>query len=150
MTASQVAIVLSVPDLVKADAGTFLHTAEAAVEAARHDLDRKVRLVSIVKSDKNLVPVEFTDVAATQNHTSTRSANVTTSRVGIAGAGAGNHTVTGIKTTDTLVAVLHSDDTSHAVTDKTSEYTISAADTINNTSGTDSTGSHVIVVSQRT
>lgn len=60
----------------------------------------------------------------------------------IAGGAAGNHTVTGIKPRDTLVAVLHSDytDASETGTDITGEFSISAADTINNTGGTDTTG----------
>lgn len=65
----------------------------------------------------------------------------------IAGGAAGNHTVTGIKTRDTLVSVLHLDmtDASETGDDLTSEFTISAADTINNTGGTDSSGGFLVV-----
>lgn len=65
----------------------------------------------------------------------------------IAGGAAGNHTVTGIKTRDTLVAVLHSDytDASETGQNLTSEFSISAADTINNTGGTDTTGGFLVV-----
>lgn len=58
----------------------------------------------------------------------------------VAGAAAGDVTVTGIKTTDKLVAVLDI-----AGTDLTSEFTISAADTINNVGGTSSAASQLIV-----
>ena len=66
----------------------------------------------------------------------------------IAGGAAGDHTVGGIATGDNLVAVLHVDftDASETGTDITSEFTISAADTINNAGGTDSTGGFLVVV----
>ncbi|KKK47210.1 hypothetical protein LCGC14_3157480, partial [marine sediment metagenome] len=65
----------------------------------------------------------------------------------LAGGAAGNHTVTGIKTRDTLVSVLEVDftDASETGADLTSEFTISAADTINNAAGTDTTGGFLIV-----
>lgn len=66
----------------------------------------------------------------------------------IAGGSAGPLTVTGIKTRDKLVSVLRAvgagvDVTD--VTDLTSEFSITAADTINNTGGTATTGSKLIV-----
>jgi hypothetical protein len=66
----------------------------------------------------------------------------------IAGGAAGNHTVTGIQTTDNLVAVLQVDatDASETYADLTSEFTISAADTINNAGGTNTTGCGLLVV----
>lgn len=65
----------------------------------------------------------------------------------IAGGAAGNHTVTGIKAADTLVAVLHADftDASETGADITSEFTISAANTINNAAGTATTGGFLAV-----
>jgi len=65
----------------------------------------------------------------------------------IAGGAAGNHTVTGIKTTDTLVAVIEMDftDASETGADLLSEFTISAANTINNAAGTDTTGGFLLV-----
>jgi hypothetical protein len=65
----------------------------------------------------------------------------------IAGGTAGAHTVTGIKTTDTLVSVLFVDftDASETGSDLTSEFSISAADEIDNTAGTDTTGGFLIV-----
>jgi len=66
----------------------------------------------------------------------------------IAGGAAGAHTVTRIATGDSLVAVLHIDatDASEAYNDLTAEFSISAADTINNAGGTNTTGGGLIVV----
>ena len=73
----------------------------------------------------------------------------------IAGGAAGDHTVTGIATDDALRAVLELDFTlaegapntrTWAVADLTSEFSIGAADTINNTGGTDTSGAVLVVV----
>ncbi len=64
----------------------------------------------------------------------------------IAGSTAGAHTVTGIATTDTLVAVIHN--TAGALVDLTGEFTISGADTIDNTSGTDTSSDQLLVLYQ--
>lgn len=64
-------------------------------------------------------------------------------QVSIAGGAAGDHTVTGIKPRDTLVSVLQIEDTD--VSDLTSEFSISADDTINNADGTATTGDALIV-----
>lgn len=58
-----------------------------------------------------------------------------------AGGGAGNITVTGIKVGDKLNLVYNVTD--HAVL--TSEFTITAADTINNAGGTATTGDSLLV-----
>lgn len=65
----------------------------------------------------------------------------------VAGGAAGDHTVTGIKTRDILVSVLHQDytDASETGADITGEFSISAADTINNAAGTDTTGGFLVV-----
>lgn len=65
----------------------------------------------------------------------------------IAGGAAGAHTVTGISTADSLVSVLHLDmtDASEAGADLTAEFSISAADTIDNTGGTATTGGFLVV-----
>ena len=60
----------------------------------------------------------------------------------IQGGGAGNHTVTGIATRDVLLHVLNITDGGDLV----SEFTISAANTINNTGGTDTTGDDLLIV----
>lgn len=59
----------------------------------------------------------------------------------IDGGAAGPLTVTGIKTSDQLVAVLDVTNTA----DLTDEFTVSAADTIDNTDGTATTGASLIV-----
>lgn len=75
----------------------------------------------------------------------------------IAGGSAGNLTLTGIATTDTLIEVVRYDvelDTGTGasgnkvagVTDITSEFTISATNTINNTGGTDTSGDRLEVL----
>ena len=65
----------------------------------------------------------------------------------VAGAAAGDITITGIKTRDTLSSVLFVDfqDATDAGSDLTSEFSISAANTINNAGGTASTGGHLVV-----
>src|SRR6266404_4000941 len=67
----------------------------------------------------------------------------------VTGGAAGNLTVTGIKTTDSLRLVLKFTGAGTAVTalaDLTSEFTITGADTINNTAGTTTASSQVLVV----
>lgn len=65
----------------------------------------------------------------------------------IAGAAAGDRTVTGIALNDKLISVLKIDatDASETFSDLTSEFTITAANTINNTGGTTSANSGLIV-----
>src|SRR6266550_2539368 len=66
----------------------------------------------------------------------------------ISGGSAGNLTVAGIKTTDSLRLVLKFTGAGTAVTDLadlTSEFTITATNTINNTGGTASTGKVLVV-----
>lgn len=62
----------------------------------------------------------------------------------VAGAAAGNVTVTGIATNDRLISVIKHDGTG-VVSDLTSEFAISAANTINNAAGTSSAGGHLVV-----
>jgi len=66
----------------------------------------------------------------------------------IAGGAAGNHTVTGIRPGDTLVAVLFVDatDASETYSALTGEFSISADDTINNVGGTDTSGGGLVVI----
>ena len=63
----------------------------------------------------------------------------------VAGGAAGNITVTGIATTDHLVSVVHLDLGANAETDLTSEFTISAANTINNAGGTSSANDTLLI-----
>jgi len=69
------------------------------------------------------------------------------------GAVAGNVTVTGVKTTDKVLlveALTLTAGAPSAVTDLTSEFTITAANTINNTGGTTTAGSFVAITVART
>src|SRR5262245_29662278 len=63
----------------------------------------------------------------------------------VAGAAAGNLTVTGITLKDRILKVQTVVVASGVVADLTSEFTITAADTINNTGGTATTGRTVFV-----
>ena len=73
----------------------------------------------------------------------------------VAGGAAGDHTLTGIKAGtgkggaqrgDQLISVLHQDGTSGILVDLTSEFSITADDTINNTGGTATTSDFLIVI----
>ena len=69
----------------------------------------------------------------------------------MAGGSAGNFTVTGIATADALISVVLLAGAGTAVTDVTdltSQFTITAANTINNTGGTASTGGKLQVFYQ--
>lgn len=68
----------------------------------------------------------------------------------INGGAAGNHTVTGIATADALISVLHLPDAGavDAIADLTAEFTISAANTINNAAGTATTDGKLLVIYQ--
>ena len=65
-------------------------------------------------------------------------------QVRIAGSAAGNHTVTGIALGDELISVIHHTQGA-AMADLTSEFTVSAANTINNTGGTDTSSDDLLV-----
>ena len=75
------------------------------------------------------------------------SRNGKTEQTIVAGAAAGNVTVTGITMKDELVSVIKMDftDASEAAADLTSEFSITAADTINNAAGTSSSGGFLLV-----
>ncbi len=72
-----------------------------------------------------------------QTHTSLAWKSAT-----ITGGSAGDLTVTGIKVTDRLLTAV---DVSAADADLVDEFTITAADTINNVGGTDTTGMVLLV-----
>jgi hypothetical protein len=71
----------------------------------------------------------------------------------IAGGAAGDLAVAGILTTDTLVAVIRLDRDATAanvnISDVTAEFSITAADTINNAAGTNTTGDSLLVLYSR-
>ncbi len=68
----------------------------------------------------------------------------------IAGGATGNHTVTGITTADTLLSVVRLDRDSTAaninISDLTGEFTIDSANTIDNDSGTTTTGDALLIL----
>jgi len=68
----------------------------------------------------------------------------------VAGGAAGDHTVTGIALGDDIVFVGHLSTAAAIATlaDLTSEFSITAADTINNTDGTDTTNDQLMVIWQ--
>ncbi len=68
-----------------------------------------------------------------------------------AGAAAGNVTVTGIATTDTLVSVLVFTTAASIATvaDLTAEFTITATDTVNNTGGTSTANNQLLIIVDR-
>lgn len=185
---AEIAFVVRVKNHVQADLGSMLKQGLELVRIVRKDIpvadSGDVELLEVLKSDSHLVPDVFAALTTSNTPTSplaTRTGSKTVTEVVIAGAAAGAHTVTGIKTTDelgavrklahtsvgiaggaagahtvtgilttdVLVSVVHVDDTTHVATDKTSEYTISGADTIDNTGGTASTGAHVVVTYHR-
>ncbi|BBL69701.1 hypothetical protein [Methylogaea oryzae] len=112
---------------------------------------------------EGLVPVEFGGTV-TRGQALTSDANgkavaatpAAIKQTVVDGAAAGNVTVTGIATTDTLVAVIRLDveadtgtsasgDKIQAAADLTAEFTITAANTINNAAGTNTTGDRLMV-----
>ncbi len=65
----------------------------------------------------------------------------------IPGGSAGDHTVPGsINTDDELVAVKHVSDDLVTNAELLAEFSITSANTINNTAGTDTTGNFLVVV----
>lgn len=73
--------------------------------------------------------------------------------LGILGGSAGNHTLTGVAVGDRLAAVLHipqltegTPNAFNAPVDLTSEFTVTAANTINNTGGTDTSDGMLLIL----
>ncbi len=152
---AQLAVVIDIPNRkvagLPAQAG-YIQAGEELARLIRLDTgDASTRLVSVATSDLQLIPVTVETDTATPSAVPTdksKGKTITSKRVLIAGGAAGNLTVTGIKTTHKLIAVLKIVDAGQAFSDLTSEFTITAADTINNTSGTSTASSHVVVVYQ--
>jgi predicted RecA/RadA family phage recombinase len=80
-------------------------------------------------------------------HSSAQSAEFKVEEFQLAGGAAGAHTVTGIALGDRLIAVQHWSTAAAIATvaDLTSEFSITAADTIDNTAGTATTSDQLIV-----
>jgi hypothetical protein len=146
---AQLAVVIDIPNRKKASLPSFIDVGEEAARLVRKDIgDQAVRFVNAAVTDQLMVPQavdpDVFTVPISGDKTSMRS--FTAKRVLITGGAAGNLTVSGIKTTNTLVAVLKVVDANQAFSDLTSEFTITAANTINNTGGTSTASSHVVVV----
>lgn len=145
---SQVAFIINLrPN--KADVGNFIDVGNQLAFLVRNVAgDDSASLVQIAKSDNHLVAQEVGDLSNTAPVTSplstARAPKKTTST--IAGGAAGALTVTGIKKgKNTITAVVAVDDTTHAGVDLTTEFTITADNTINNTGGTSTASKHVVV-----
>jgi hypothetical protein len=146
---AQLAVVIDIPNRKKAALPSFIDVGEEAARLVRKDIgDDAVRFVNAALTDQIMVPQAVTadqlSVSIPGDKTSVRS--IAPKRSLISGGAAGNLTVTGIKTTNTLIAVLKIVDANQAFTDLTSEFTITATNTINNTGGTSTASSHVVVV----
>lgn len=66
-------------------------------------------------------------------------------QTGVAGGSAGSHTITGIKKSDEIVSIIEVTTSSAALVDRTSEFSITADNTIDNTGGTDTSGDSLLV-----
>jgi hypothetical protein len=125
---------------------SFLPIAEDLVRQVRNQLgDNGASLVNIALSDLTLVASTYDGTLAAVSNPITMQ-NGKHNNALVAGGAAGNLTVTGIKTSNRLLLVAKIVDAGQAYTDLTSEFTISAANTINNTGGTTTASSHVVVV----
>jgi hypothetical protein len=97
-----------------------------------------------VSGFEGAVKLQSSDDNSTWADVSTLAGNGGVSQALVAGGAAGDFTVDGIKVTDRLLAVIHN--TAGTLVDLTSEFTISAADTINNADGTDTTNDDLLVL----
>lgn len=93
----------------------------------------------------NAAPSQNTTVVAECNLMPTALAVETYVIRDVAGAAAGNITVAGITTADTIISVVGIKDSDQSLHDYTSEFTITATNTINNIAGTATTGYHLAV-----
>ena len=151
---AQVSFVVNIPNYKTANLGDFLKEGRELVKLIGKHLPApgQITLDQIVVSDSSLVPLPFATLSAVPTSPKgTRSGAAATTAVVVGGA-AGNITVTGIKTTDRLKSVIgikDSDQTSVDFMTGANPFTVSAADTINNTSGTASTGYHLTVTYEK-
>lgn len=142
---AEVSFVITVPGYAQADAGSFISVAnELARLVALQFPVANVRpaVKTIAKTNSQFVTALNTDLL------NPKAADIKT--ITIAGAAAGSHSgVTGIVAASTIVKVLSVDDTTHAATDATAEYTLvnhlPGTGTIDNTGGTTSSGAHLVV-----
>jgi hypothetical protein len=137
---SEVQFTVSGLKYVQADAGAFIDVG--------NEVARLVKLQLPISGGISLKTVAKTD-AAFVTATTSDSLNpgvANTTRATAAGGAAGNITITGIATTNTLLAVVAVKDADQSVLDLSTQFTITATNTINNTGGTATTGYHVVVV----
>lgn len=150
---AEVAFVVSVPFQAAAALGDFFAIGTELAQRISRDVPTDgVVLKNVTKSDKVLVPDVFAALsgAVNTNPITARTGLKTTTKQTLAGAAAGDHTLgTAVALTDELVAVVSLDDTTHAMTDITSECTITGTTTVNNTGGTSTVGGHLVVVTRR-
>lgn len=107
-------------------------------------------------SKGQVIPIRFRqhDVADSQSAVAMNGLEIPGRRIKVAlatGAAAGDVTVTGIATTDTLVSVLVFTTAASIATvaDLTAEFTITAANTINNVGGTSTANNQLLVIYDR-
>lgn len=105
--------------------------------------------VLTLKNGSDTTVLDVSDSGAVTATGALVSTNVGTAKIAvIAGGSAGNFTLTGITTSDALSGVVLLAGAGTDVTDisnLTSEFTITATNTINNTGGTASTGGKLLV-----
>lgn len=124
---------------IGATAGRLDDTATTgdAVGVAQAITDTDIRIV------RDSVAEATTSMIADDAVTKAKLAGGFVKVVLIDGGTAGDHTVTGIETGDELVSVIHN--TAGTLADLTSEFSISAADTINNDAGTDTSSDQLLI-----
>jgi hypothetical protein len=142
---SQVAFRYSVPAWSAADLVSNAVKAKRFAKELQHDLPfGTVSFLDATTSDTTLV------VATTKDVRNPTNASGYLKRTSAAGGAAGSTAVTGAVASSVILAVLASNDTTHAVTDVTAEWVLVAhpptAGHFDNTGGSDNTGSHVIFV----
>lgn len=161
---SQVAFLVNTPNYSVADSPTYVRLAEEVVRLVKKQLpiDDNVSLSRVVVGATDLFEAQVAKTkvvagAAAGAHTVT---GITASSVidavyilnldptptigSVAGGAAGDLTVTGVATTSEIKSVVAVDDTTHAVTDLTAEFT-AGLNKINNVGGTATTGQRVVV-----
>ncbi len=128
--------------------GKAIAQASAALSAVL-SVDTRTGAVALGHGDVAGLSIASTDVSGLGTAALLNLAAAFNKHAVVAGGAAGNITVTGIKTTDTLGAVLRlvgAATTMTNITDLTSEFTITATNTINNTAGTATTADKLLVL----
>lgn len=129
-------------------ADTYFHISGVPALSADRIVEVTKNLLRNVKdragAAEALVVVDTDTSAVTASARAALKASIT--RAVIVGGAAGNLTVTGITTAQTLAAVVGIKDADQTNHDFTAEFTITATNTINNTGGTATTGYHLVVV----